>query len=63
MIETLHFMHIRVASVGEGGQTLVEYGLMAALISIVAITGLMAVGGGTGALYTTLKTAADYLKG
>lgn len=63
MIESLRFRLIRAVLAGERGQTLVEYGLMAALISIVAIAGLMAVGGETGALYDTLKTAADHLKG
>jgi Flp pilus assembly pilin Flp len=63
VIAALRFWLSENLSVAEAGQTLVEYGLLAALLSIVAVAGLMAVGGGTGGLYDTLKGAADYLKG
>lgn len=40
----------------ESGATAIEYGLIAALISIVVITGALAVGGSLGDLYTTIST-------
>ena len=36
--------------------TAIEYGLIAALMAIVIITGLQALGGETGALYTVIDT-------
>jgi len=38
----------------ERGATAIEYGLIAALMAVVIITGLTALGGETGALYTVL---------
>ena len=40
----------------ERGATAIEYGLIAALMAIVIITGLQALGGETGALYTVIDT-------
>jgi pilus assembly protein Flp/PilA len=38
----------------ERGATAIEYGLIAALMAVVIVTGLTALGGETGALYTVL---------
>ena len=48
-------------SAAQYGQALVEYGLIFALIAIVAITGLTAAGSQTDGLYNTIETAAGYL--
>lgn len=40
----------------EEGQTLVEYGLIIALVSVVAIVGLMAIGDELGALFDEIAT-------
>lgn len=40
----------------ESGATAIEYGLIAALISIVVVTGALAVGGSLGDLYTMVAT-------
>jgi pilus assembly protein Flp/PilA len=40
----------------ERGATAIEYGLIAALMAIVIITGLQALGGQTGALYGVIDT-------
>lgn len=40
----------------ESGATAIEYGLIAALISIAVITGALAVGGSLSDLYTMIET-------
>lgn len=40
----------------ESGATAIEYGLIAALISIAVITGALAVGGSLGDLYSMIST-------
>jgi Flp pilus assembly pilin Flp len=47
----------------EEGQTLVEYSLIISLIAIVALSGMMAMGGGVEGLYGVLETAADAMSG
>lgn len=43
----------------ESGQTLVEYGLILALISLVGFVGVVSLQGGVQQLYGTVKQAAD----
>ena len=43
----------------EAGQTLVEYGLILALISLVAVVGLTTMAGGVGGLFDTIRTVAE----
>lgn len=43
----------------EDGQTLAEYGLILALISLVAIVGLTTMAGGVGGLFDTIRTVAE----
>jgi len=59
MLASLHLKRIRIAFVPEAGQALVEYSLLVGLIALVALSGVLAVGGDTGALYDTIKTAGD----
>ncbi len=40
----------------ESGATAIEYGLIAALISIAVVSGFLAVGGSLSDLYTTIET-------
>lgn len=47
----------------EDGQTLVEYGLILALVSIVAIAGLSVMGGDVVGLYSVLERLATTLTG
>jgi pilus assembly protein Flp/PilA len=43
----------------ESGATMIEYGLIAALISVAAITALTAMGGSLKTMFETVKTALD----
>jgi Flp pilus assembly pilin Flp len=43
------------------GATAVEYGLLSALIVLVVLAGMQAMGGGTGALYATFMLIAGTL--
>jgi Flp pilus assembly pilin Flp len=47
----------------EDGQTLVEYGLILALVSLVAIAGLTVMGGDVVGLYAVLERLATTLVG
>jgi pilus assembly protein Flp/PilA len=46
----------------ERGATAIEYALLAAVLAIMAIGGLQALGGGTGGLYGTLQAIADAIQ-
>ena len=46
----------------EGGATAIEYGLLAALVSVVIIGSLQALGGGTGGLYAALDAISLAIK-
>lgn len=50
---------IRTFARDEGGATAVEYGLIAALVSVVAIGALTAMGGSLDTLFTTVSSAID----
>ncbi len=41
----------------ESGATAIEYGLIAALVSVAAITALTAMGGSLGTMFTTVSTS------
>jgi Flp pilus assembly pilin Flp len=43
----------------EAGQAIVEYGLVLGLVSIAAMVGLTAMGGGVGGLYDTMQTIVN----
>jgi pilus assembly protein Flp/PilA len=43
----------------ESGATAIEYGLIAALISVVLVTALTAVGGSLNKTFTTIQTKLD----
>ena len=47
----------------ERGQTLVEYGLILALIAMIALAGLTVMGGDVDGLYGVLDAVADALAG
>lgn len=59
MLASLRLRWMPLAVFPEAGQAMVEYGLLVALIALVALSGVLAVGGNTGALYETIKTAGD----
>ena len=44
---------------GQSGQTLVEYGLILALIALMGFVGVVSLQGGVMDLYDTVKQAAD----
>jgi Flp pilus assembly pilin Flp len=56
-----HFL-VRLSN-GEQCQTLVEYGLILALIGIAAIAGLTVMGGEVDGLYGVIEAVADALSG
>lgn len=43
----------------ESGATAIEYGLIAALVSVAAITALTAMGGSLKTMFTTVSTSLD----
>ena len=43
----------------ESGATAIEYGLIAALVSVAAITALTAMGGSLNTMFTTVSTSLD----
>ena len=53
-MDAIRTNHDRLCS-DQRGATAVEYGLIAALIVLAMLTGLSALGGGTGGMWTTLK--------
>ena len=48
--------NVRALRHDEGGATAIEYGLIAALIVVVAIGGISALGGGAGGMWTKIDT-------
>ena len=46
----------------ERGATAIEYALLAAMVAIMAIGGLQALGSGTGGLYDALTVISDTIK-
>jgi len=64
MVLQAFFAHLmawiqKTGRLGQGGQALVEYGLMVALISIMAIAGLMAFQASTERVYEKVILAAE----
>jgi Flp pilus assembly pilin Flp len=54
---------LRAKYQSEDGQTLVEYGLIIALIAIVAVAGLTVMGGEVDGLYGVIEAVAEALVG
>ncbi|MEZ5669562.1 MAG: Flp family type IVb pilin [Alphaproteobacteria bacterium] len=55
----IRFARLRAFLVRDDGATAIEYGLIAALVSVAAITALTAMGGSLESLFTTVSTAVD----
>lgn len=47
----------------DNGATAIEYGLIAALVSVAAITALTAMGGSLNTMFTTVSTSLDTATG
>jgi len=50
---------LRMLGADQRGATAIEYGLIAALIIITMMTGLMALGGGTGGMWGKIRADFD----
>ncbi len=50
---------LKKITVDEAGATAIEYGLIAALISVAAITALTALGGSLNTMFSTVSTALN----
>ena len=62
MLSSRPIERLRAALAVDFGQTLVEYSLVIALIAMVGLAGVVAVGTDTGALYETVKKAANAIE-